>query len=499
MKILSAAQLREADIYTIKNKPISSLALMERAGWECTKWIISRKNFSLQYTIICGTGNNGGDGLVIARLLAEKKISVEVIIIQTNSPATNDFNHNLEKLKKIPVSIVYYKEGGKINIPEKSVIIDAIFGTGLTRPITGSIANIIEEINKSGNVIISIDLPSGLFADKKSEGSIIKATQTITIQSPKLAFLFPENEIYTGEFSVLNIDLDKKFIDDIKTTKLFLTRDEIRNYLKPRTKFSHKGNYGHSLLVSGSKGKIGAAVLAARACLRSGTGLLTVHIPAGSYDILQTAVPEAMVDTDVDENIITGLNSTEKYSAIGIGPGIGKSEITIKMLFGVIENFRAPMVIDADALNIFSDYPEKLKLISPNSILTPHPGEFERLAGKSKNDFERHDRQLKFSADYNVIVVLKGAYSCITTPDGRAIFNSTGNPGMAKGGSGDALTGIILAMLSQKYSSEEAAILAVYIHGLAGDYASKKKGNYSMITSDLIECLPKAFKDILRK
>ncbi len=493
MKILSAVQIRQADIYTIKNEPISSVALMERAGQKCFEWIISNTDTAKKYIVICGTGNNGGDGLVIARLLAEKKLPVEVLILSMSPDFSEDFRKNLEAVKITTIPIKQISEGQKLSIPKNTIIIDAIFGTGLSRPVTGWLGGCIDEINNSGNDIISIDIPSGLFADNFSEGKIINATYTLTFQNPKLAFLFSENEKYTGEFYILNIGLNEKFILEINSLKFYFDNKDAKKLLRPRSKFSHKGIYGHSLLICGSKGRIGAAVLAARACLRSGTGLLTVHIPKCGYEILQTTIPEAMVELDDDYDIITSLRNIENYNSIGIGPGIGRSEETKKMLFRFLEEVKKPIVIDADALNILAEHPEKLKKLPGHTILTPHPKEFERLAGKSVNDFERHKLQLRFSIEHNVIVVLKGAHTCISFPDGKAFFNSSGNPGMAKGGSGDALTGMILAFLSQQYKPEHAALLGVYLHGLAGDLAAKRNGVYSMICSDLIESIPKAF------
>ncbi len=493
MKILSAEQMRMADSHTIKNEPVSSSDLMERAGKMCFEWLIKNTDYTKKHVIICGTGNNGGDGLVIARLFSERKNPVELIILSSSAEPSPDFKKKFSEINTTRIKTQFLKEGELFSLEKDVIIVDAVFGTGLSRPVNGWLGHCIGIINNSENEIISIDLPSGLFADSHSEGKIICANHTLTFQCPKLAFFFPENEKFTGEFHVIDIDLDKDFINKINVSNKYLNGKSAKKHLVPRSKFSHKGNYGHSLLVSGSIGKIGAAVLGARACLRSGTGLLTVHVPRCGYEILQTTVPEAMVECDIKDENISGLKNIETYNAIGIGPGIGKSEETKKMFFDLLDNFRKPIVVDADALNILSEKPDELKKLPHHSILTPHIKEFERLAGKSSNDFERHKLQVKFSIQYNIIVILKGAHTCITLPDGRSYFNSTGNPGMAKGGSGDALTGMILAFLSQNYKPEAAAILGVYIHGLAGDIAADKKGIYSMITSDIIENIPKAF------
>ncbi len=493
MKILSAIQIRQADNFTIKNEPISSLALMERAGRKCFEWIVNNTDTAKKYIIICGTGNNGGDGLVIAKLLSNNQFNVEVIILSSTKEYSDDFKKNFEAINKTDIHFKLIGEGEKFLLNEPAIIIDAILGTGLSRPVTGWLGICIDEINKSGNDIISIDIPSGLYADQSSDGKIIEANHTLTFQNPKLAFFFQENEKYVGEFHVLNIGLDKKFIKEINSLKFYLCKKEVKNILKPRNKFSHKGNHGHSFLICGSKGKMGAAVLSARACLRSGTGLLTIHIPNCGNEILQTAVPEAMVELDNSNDIITKVGDIGNYNGIGIGPGLGKSEETKKMFFDFLKNVNKPVVLDADALNMLSEHPEKLKTIPEHSILTPHPKEFERMAGKSINDFERHKTQIRFSIEYNVIIVLKGAHTCISLTDGKTYFNSSGNPGMAKGGSGDALTGMITAFLSQNYKPEHATLLGVYLHGVAGDIAAKKKGIYSMICSDLIESIPKAF------
>ena len=497
MKILSAIQIRQADNFTIKNEPISSSALMERAGRKCFEWIVNNTDTTNKYIIICGTGNNGGDGLVIAKFLSENQCNVEIIILSSSKEYSDDFKKNFEVIKKTNIHFTLIAEGEKFSLHEPAIIIDAILGSGLSRPVTGWLGRCIHDINNSGNDIISIDMPSGLFADLSSDGEIVKAKHTLTFQTPKLAFFFQENEKYVGEFYVLNIGLDKEFIKEINSLKFYFCKKEVKKILKPRSKFSHKGNHGHSLLICGSKGKIGAAVLSARACLRSGTGLLTIRIPKVGNEILQSAVPEAMVELDNSDDLISSIGDIGIYNGIGIGPGLGTSEETRKMFFDFLENVKKPVVIDADALNILSEHPDRLKTIPAHSILTPHPKEFERLAGKSLNDFERHKQQIRFSIEHNVIIVLKGAYTCISLTDGKVFFNSTGNPGMAKGGSGDALTGMITAFLSQNYKPEHAALLGVYLHGAAGDIAAKKKGIYSMICSDLIESIPKAFINLI--
>jgi hydroxyethylthiazole kinase-like uncharacterized protein yjeF len=511
MKILSARQMREADAYTIANEIVGggenasdgmgepshyeSFQLMERASMKCAEWIAQKFDSGENFTIICGTGNNGGDGLCIAKLLHETGRKVEVLVLHSDARSA-DFTKAFDAAQASHVSIIELNEVQVFTLLKSDIVIDAIFGTGINRRVEGRFEEYIKVINSSGCEVVSIDLPSGLIADDHTEGISVHANYTLTFQSPKLAFFFPENERSTGEFHVLDIGLSKEYFDSVIDAPEYLEKKFIASLLKPRSKFSHKGNFGKSLLIAGSYGKMGAAVLAAKSCLRSGAGLLTVHVPASGYNIIQTSVPEAMCTTDVDQMMVTETGDVSKYSALGIGPGIGTSEMTSKFVLSLIGNVKQPMVIDADALNILSANKPALTKLSSNYILTPHPGEFERLAGKCENDFERNKLQRQFCEENNVVVILKGAYTCVMIPGGKTYFNSTGNPGMAKGGSGDALTGMILGFLSQGYSAEHASVISVYLHGLAGDLASIEKTETSLLASDLIEHIPHAISQI---
>ncbi len=495
MKVLTADQMRQADAYTIRHEPVSSVDLMERAGHACFTRIAGMFGNRNPYLIICGTGNNGGDGLVIARLLNKIRIDCEVFIVPFDKRSA-DFSKMLEEAEKEDVK---FQTDDDLVIKQDAIIIDAIFGTGLSKSPEGIAASVIKKMNASGNQIVSIDLPSGLFADRKSGDYIIEADHTLTFQNPKLTFFFAENEKYTGEWEIIDIKLDRNFINNNESRIFFTERSDISGRILPRKKFSHKGLYGHSLLICGSKGKAGAAILAARACLRTGTGLLTIHSPKINYDILQTSIPEAMVSVDDETDFISQLPDLTTYTAIGVGPGIGTENATHKMLSQLLNSISASIVLDADALNIISNDKELLKKLPPGSVLTPHPKEFARLAGESADGFGQFEKQREFTERYKVIVVLKGAYTCITKPGGEAWFNSTGNPGMAKGGTGDALTGMITALLAQKYEPADAALIAVYLHGLAGDIAAAKKSIYSLTAGDLIEKIPNAFRKILRQ
>ncbi len=384
-------------------------------------------------------------------------------------------------------------------LPGNSIIIDALFGSGLTRSVKGIAAEVINKINSSGCTVISVDMPSGLFCEDNSgndENPIVRAAFTLSFQFPKLSFMFPENEKFTGQWHILPIGLDPGIIESTETPYRFLDAGMIRPLLKTRNKFDHKGSFGHGLLTGGSYGRMGAMVLGARAALRTGAGLVTCHIPSLGNLIMQCAVPEAMSLPDKSEKHISSIGDTGSFSAIGIGPGMGTGEETQNAFHDFLMKCNKPLVIDADALNILSENKSWLKDIPPMAVLTPHPKEFSRLAGDSGNSFERLRRQIDFSAEYNCIVVLKGAYTSISEPGGRIWFNSTGNPGMATAGSGDTLTGIILSLLAQGYKPLDAALAGVFIHGLAGDIAAAGSSSESLIASDIIDHIGDAFNRI---
>jgi hydroxyethylthiazole kinase-like uncharacterized protein yjeF len=496
MQILSAEQIRLWDEFTILKEPISSIDLMERAALNCINWLEENKFFDRSFHIFCGKGNNGGDGLAIARMIAAKECSVIVYILEFGHKGTEDFQLNLARLHETEVEIRFFQsEDNNYDFKKEDILIDSLFGSGLNRPLEGRTARLIEQLNTSGNCIISIDIPSGLYTDKSSVGNVVvQATYTLSFQCFKLAFLIPENEHWLGKIQILDIGLLEDFLSEIQTPYRMVDKNSILSIIKPRNRFANKGNFGHVLLIAGSYGKMGAAVLCARACLKSGVGLLTSHVPKSGYLILQTAVPEAMVSVDVEEQFSSKLEEELlKYSSIGIGPGIGTKNQTVQLLRTLLNDFDKPIVIDADALNILSTHTEWLSAVPPYSILTPHPKEFERLFGPAGNDFEKLQLALDKSRQYQIVIVLKGHYTFITTPEGIGYFNTTGNPGMAKGGSGDALTGMIASFLAQKYSSIDAARLGVFMHGLAGDISASSISEMSLLPSDLIDHIGAAF------
>ena len=500
MKFFRTDQVKEIDEYTIKHEPVTSIDLMERAAGELYKWISERFDQSVRIIVFTGPGNNGGDGLALARMLLINSYSVVVYYVEFTENVTPDWAINrlrLEEVSKEPLN--YLKSSNQFPVIfTGDIIVDAIFGSGLTRRVEGLAAEVIKLINKYDNIVISVDIPSGLQGEyNESSGyeEVIKADYTLSFQFPKLSFMFAENGPYVGEVVILSIGL-KYNESGMNSPYTFLENRDIFPLIKKRNKFDHKGNFGHGLLVAGSFGKMGAAVLGAKAALRTGIGLITCHLPLCGIKIVQTAIPEAMVEADKSEKFISEVESTDTYSAIGIGPGMGKEQDTRKALYQLLKEYKKPIVIDADALNILSLNKEWFTLLSASTILTPHLKEFERLAGESASGYLRLIKQIEFSEKYKCVIVLKGANTSITTPGGKVFFNSTGNPGMAKGGSGDVLTGILLSLLAQGYSPEDAAVTGVYLHGLAADIAVEESCYESIIASDIINNIDKAFNRI---
>lgn len=500
MKLFSAEEIRAWDQYTIQQEPISSIDLMERAAGKCVDWLERNNYTDRPFHIFCGKGNNGGDGLAIARMLSERNQSVTVHILEFGHKGTDDFQANLARLHQlvdITTRFVQTEENFH-ELTTNDLVIDALFGSGLNRGLEGVTANLVNHINQSGCTVISIDIPSGMFTDHSSKGNVvIKASRTLSFQCYKLAFLVSENSEFIGEVHILDIGLHPDYYKSVSSKYELTDKEIIHSIYKPRNRFSHKGNFGHALIIAGSYGKIGAAVLASKACLRSGVGLLSCHIPKCGYDILQTALPEAMLMTDFNSSFITKIeDDLSKYKAIGIGPGIGTASETKLMLRQVFNNYKDPVVLDADALNNMATQKDLFGLIPPGSILTPHPKEFERLFGETTNDFEKIELASQKAKELNVVIVLKGHHTLIAIPEGKALFNSTGNAGMATGGSGDVLTGILTGLLAQGYSSVDAAILGVYLHGLAGDIAAERLSMEAMMAGDITESLGQAFISI---
>mgnify|MGYP003667963452 CR=1 FL=1 len=500
MKILSAEQLYNADSSTIKNQKLNSLDLMERAAQECFNWLHGNLGGSpVPLHIFCGIGNNGGDGLAIGRMLVQHGYQVYIYVANFTDVRSPNFLKNYDIFKEIgkewPILMSSKEDFPVIN--ENDIIVDALFGIGLNRPPEGWVNELITYINTSKAYKVSIDIPSGLYPNKKvnEPDSVLKADYTLTFQTPKLAFFLPETNLYTRAFTVLDIGLDKDYINKVNPLATTFGKYEAQKTYRPRNKNDHKGDFGYSLIVGGSYGKIGAIVLATKAALKVGAGVMTAFIPKCGYTIMQTALPEAMVVADSSDELITKINLDFQPNAIGIGPGMGTNKLSTKALEVFMAECNAPLVIDADALNCISENKTLLKLIPEKSILTPHPGELKRLIGDWTDDYHKIELTKNFSKKLQVIVLIKGAHTLIIN-DNDVYVNTTGNPGMATAGSGDVLTGMITGLLSQKYKPLEAALFGTYLHGAAGDIAASNLGFEAVTASDIINEIGESYLDL---
>lgn len=499
IKILTSAQVRQADAATIAREPVSSADLMERAATACSGFLYESLPAGIPLIVVCGQGNNGGDGLAIARQLWKKGKDITVWITDDTGNPSADFILQRKRLEEeTQIRILPEKDQQAPAFPENSCIIDAIFGSGINRAPGGKAAEMIQAINASKCRVISIDIPSGLYADQHTPhtDAVVRAHTTLVFQCPRPCFMYAEYEPFIGEFQLLDIRLDEAFIADAEAYGFIPTEAVIRSLLPYRPAFGHKGTFGHALLLAGSKGKTGAAILAAAAAARSGTALVTVRCPADSTQALQSAIPEAMCLPDPGTDYLEEPVRSGAYTAIAMGPGIGQARETGNVLKRVIQDFDVPLILDADALNLLSDHPTWLNFLPAGTLLTPHPGEFARLCGKTSDPFARTMLQKEFALRYNCYVLLKGKFTAIACPDGQLFFNPTGNNGMAKGGSGDILTGLLGGLLAQGVSPMKAALLGVYLHGLAGDLCRADSSAYGMKAGDLIDYLPAAWRTL---
>jgi len=496
MKIFTAAQIKACDAYTIKAAGIHSEELMERAAGTCVSWIKEHLPKDTLFVVLCGTGNNGGDGLAITRQLHQHGYGVKAFLLQFSKELSPDCNANMQRLRNIGKELVSVVAPDTFitDIPPHIVLIDAILGTGLSRPITGWVASFINHINQLPNRKIAIDTPSGLPADilPDEDAAILKVQHTLSFQFYKRSFLHPEAAKYAGHIYILDIGLDKTFINATNTQYKTIDQADIAAIYRPRNPFAHKGTFGSVLVAGGSYGKMGAVTLCAKAALRAGAGLVTALVPGYGYHILQTAVPEVMCRTS-GERVIEKIDEWEKMNAIGMGPGMGTDAKTIQALAAFIDTCRQPIILDADALNIIAKQPDLMAKLPKGSVLTPHPKEFSRIFGENTNTMIQTDHARIQAMRYNINIVLKGHHTAIITAEGECWYNMTGNAGMATGGAGDVLTGIITGLQAQGYAPHEAAILGVYLHGLAGDFAAKNLSQEALIAGDIIDYLGKAF------
>ena len=494
MKVFSALQIKKWDSDSIQNEPISSLQLMERAADSCVDWLVKRFKNNESFSVFCGNGNNGGDGFAIARLLYNKGFDV-IIFANENQDYSENSSGNFDRCKEMSgIEILNYENVDDYVFNENTVIVDALFGTGLNRNIKGEKAHLISIINNLSFPKVAIDIPSGLMADEMIDENtvVFKADYTLTFQLWKKSFLHPETGAFCGEVEVLDIGLNKEFSLNETTVDFVIDDQVIQTIYKPRNEFSNKGTYGKSTIIAGSYGKIGAAVIATKAALKSGSGLTFILAPKFGYDILQSICPEAMFISGGENEVVNF--DVEQNSTLGIGPGLGTDSKTESSFLKFLKTCEKSLVIDADALNILSKNPDYFKFIPKNSIITPHPKEFERLFGKSENSFERLNVARRKANELQIFIVLKDHNTQVVSPENEVYYNITGNSGMAKGGSGDALLGIITSLLAQNYSPKDAAIFGVWLHGKAGDFAAKKISKEAMLPSDLIDELGAVFK-----
>ncbi|MBR1688923.1 MAG: NAD(P)H-hydrate dehydratase [Prevotella sp.] len=500
MKIFTSNQIHELDRYTIEHEPIQSIDLMERAAKTLTRAITEVWNNATPVVVFAGPGNNGGDALAVARMLCEQGYDVSAYLFNITgrlSPECATNKQRLQEQKRVRQFIEVTQEFDPPRLESGMLVIDGLFGSGINKPLAGGFSSLVKYINASAAEVVAIDIPSGLMTEDNTynvRANIIRARMTLTIGQPKLSFLFPENQQFIGQLRVLDIRHSREGIESIDANYTIVEEQLVRQLMPRRAPFAHKGQMGNALLIAGSFGMAGAAVLAARASLRSGTGKVTVHTPKKNCQILQTAIPEAIVHLDPEETQFSEPVDTEPYTALGIGPGLGLSETTAIALIAQLRRAQCPIVADADALNILANHRAWMQQLPKGIILTPHPKEFDRIEGHSADSYERLSKARQLAERLQAYVIIKGHYSALCLPDGHILFNPTGNAGMATAGSGDVLTGIITALLARGLEPRDAAIVGMYVHGLAGDLAIRDLGEESLIASDIINYLPRAFK-----
>lgn len=503
MKIFTSAQIKELDKYTIEHEPISSIDLMERASKAMTYAITEQWSALTPVVVFAGPGNNGGDALAVARLLADQNYRVSVYLFNIQNNLSADCAANRQRIvdnKKIKSFTEVTVDFDPPKLDDKTLVIDGLFGSGLNKPLTGGFASLVKYINQSPSYIISLDIPSGLMTEDNTyniSSNIIRADKTLTLQQKKLSMMMADMQQYVGEIKVLDIRLHEDFINITEAKYQILEESDIRKRLLTRDDFAHKGSMGHALLIAGSYGMSGAAVLAAKACLRAGAGKVTAVTPPKNYTVMQIAVPEAVLEMNRNEAYYNETVDTEPFDALGIGPGLGTLEDTAIAMISQIRRTQCPIVADADALNMLASHRAWMQQLPKNIIMTPHPTEFDRLQGGAcSGDYDRLAKALDMAGRLQAYIILKGHHSALCLPNGNVYFNSTGNSGMATAGSGDVLTGIITGLLARGYQHEDACIVGMYLHGLAGDLAVKEKGKESLIASDIIQYIPAAFKQL---
>ena len=501
MKIFTGTQIKELDKFTIETEPVASIDLMERAAKAIVRVLREEWDNRIPFVVFAGPGNNGGDALAVARLMAEAGYKVTAFLFNVNGKLSDDCATNKQRAMECKHIKAFTEVVVDFDPPEltaETVVIDGLFGAGLNKTLAGGFASLVKYINQSPAKVVSIDLPSGLMTEDNThnvKAHIVRADLTLTLQQKKLAMFFEDNQQFLGRLRVLDIRLSPDFIAQTDTKYQVLEEADVRSRMLKRGDFVSKRLMGHALIVAGSYGMAGAAVLAGRACMRSGVGKLTVCTPRRNYDVMQISLPEAILSTGKEDYFFTEPLDTEHYDAVGMGPGLGQHEDTAIALISQIRRTQCPMVIDADALNILASHKAWMQQLPQNLILTPHVGEFDRLGNRgSEGDYDRLSKALDLAQHLQAYILLKGHFSALCLPSGKVYFNPTGNAGMATAGSGDVLTGIITGLLARGYNREDACIVGMYLHGLAGDLAAKQLGKESLMAGDIVSYLPQAFE-----
>ncbi len=535
MKILRGEQIRRADEFTIMHEPISSIELMERAATSAYRKIrelLKSLDGSFRIVVVCGPGNNGGDGLVIARKLHTDGYMPVVFLVSTGK-LSSDCKYQVDVFKKLSPyfvmiessdALVFIEDALKAKIPENAslfktlniesyhsfpfscadvIVIDALFGTGLNKEPQSIFSEVIHLINRMKEInekikVISIDIPSGLFCDDNSsnKGPVVMADYTLTFELPKMSFFLPSRAKFVGDFHIIPIGILPEAIEREDSNMFFITGEMVRKMLKKRKQWSHKKNYGHSLIIGGCYGKGGAIIMSAIGCVCSGSGLTSLLIPSYLVNAVYSVLPEVMIKPDKHDKLITDVPDLTEYTCIGIGPGLGTYEESVSVVKEVISRCKCPLVLDADALNILAMHKELINELPENSILTPHTGEFRRLFGTTATDEEELKKQVEFSVKHRIIIIHKRKYTVITHPDGRIYFNSSGNAALAKGGSGDLLTGMITGLISRGYTPGEASIIATYLHGFISDMFVQEGHEDSFLPAHTKSLISMAFKKL---
>ncbi len=503
MKIFTGSQIHELDKYTIEHEPVKSVDLMERAAKAITAAITDEWPSDKNVIVFAGPGNNGGDALAVARMLLDRGYDVAVWLFNIGNRLSEDCAENRRRLTAHSLMKKFTEVTTDFDPPRLdsgTLLIDGLFGSGLNRPLTGGFASLVKYINQSHATVISIDVPSGLMTEDNTanvQANIVRAHTTLTLHQKKLAMMFADTQPFLGRVKVLDIGLSEEFIRDASCRYTTAEEADIKRNIIRRDPFAHKGAMGHALLIAGSYGMAGAAVLAAEACMRSGAGKTTVLTPDCNRSIIQTAIPEAIMRETRSGRCFTEAVDTEAYNAVAIGPGLGTDEDTAVALMAQLRRTACPIVLDADALNIIAAHRTWMQHLPAGLILTPHPGEMDRLCGnKSQSGYERLEAACDMAQRLQAHIILKGHHSALCAPDGSVTFNTTGNAGMATAGSGDVLTGIIAGLLARGYESARACLTAMFLHGLAGDIAARQTGEESLIASDIIRHIPHAFKQL---